>query len=175
MARFALRILAFTAPAFLLGAAQPPSFEARVLAAHNVERARYGAPPMTWDPVLAQGAAQWAATLAQTGGFNHSDRRTRPGIGENLAAGDRGAFPVEQLIAIWTTERILFVPGVFPNVSRDGNWFSVSHYTTMIWPSTTKVGCAMAASPREDLLVCRYAPRGNADGKPVGVPAPVAG
>ena len=170
MARVALVRLGVAASAFLLVAAQPPSFEARVLAVHNAERARYGAPPMVWDPVLAQGAAQWAATLAQTGGFDHSDRRTRPGIGENIAAGDRGAFPVEQLIAIWTSERLLFVPGVFPNVSRDGNWFSVSHYTTMIWPSTTRLGCAMAASPREDLLVCRYSPKGNTDGRPVGVP-----
>ena len=170
MVRVAVVRLAVAASAFLLIAAQPPSFEARVLAVHNAERARYGAPPMVWDPVLAQGAAQWVATLAQTGAFDHSDRSTRPGIGENLAAGDRGAYPVEQLIAIWTSERALFVPGVFPNVSRDGNWFSVSHYTQMIWPSTTRIGCAMAASPREDLLVCRYSPRGNADGKTVGIP-----
>jgi len=171
MAGVALRGLAILVPAFLLGAAQPPSFEARVLAVHNAERARFGAPPMVWDPVLAQGAAQWAGTLAQTGAFEHSDRRTRPGIGENLAAGDRGAFPLEGLLAIWTSERPLFVPGVFPNVSRDGNWFSVSHYTQMIWPATTRIGCAMAASPREDLLVCRYSPRGNTDGRPVGIPA----
>jgi hypothetical protein len=174
MARIALRGLAILLPVLLLSAAPPPNFEARMLAIHNSERARFGAPPLIWDPVLAQGAAQWVAYLAQTGAFDHSPKSSRPGIGENLAAGDRGAFPVEALVHIWIGERNLFVPGVFPNVSRDGNWFSVSHYTQMVWPSTTRIGCAMASSPREDLLVCRYSPRGNADGRPVGVP-PVAG
>lgn len=145
------------------------SFEGRILVAHNRERARFGAAPLLWDLSLAQGAAQWANALARSGSFDHSDRRSRPGVGENLAAGTRGQFSLVALLDIWVSERALFTPGVFPNVSRTGNWFHVSHFTQMIWPTTTRVGCALAAGAREDVLVCRYWPKGNTDGRAVGM------
>jgi hypothetical protein len=142
------------------------NFAARILAVHNAERAAHGEAPLTWDPSLEAGAASYAAGLAFTGAFQHSDRHARPGIGENLWEGSRGYYSLEQMIGGWASEKRVFVPGIFPAVSRTGNWEDVGHYTQMVWPTTTRVGCALA-SGRNDVLVCRYASAGNIDGHPV--------
>jgi len=81
--------------------------------------------------------------------------------------GTRGAFHPQNMIASWSTERARFQRGTFPAVSRTGNWADVGHYSQMIWPTTTRVGCAIASSARVDALVCRYAPAGNIDGRRV--------
>jgi len=103
--------------------------------------------------------------MAATGRFEHSDRRTRPGIGENIWFGTHGRYSVEAMVGAWAAEKRLFVPGIYPNVSRTGNWADVPHYTQMIWRTTQRVGCAVAATPRLDYLVCRYSPKGNIDGR----------
>jgi Cysteine-rich secretory protein family len=145
-------------------------FAPRIVAAHNAWRAQAGVPPLIWDNALATGAAAWAQQLAITGLFRHSDRHARPGIGENMWYGSRGAYSPEVMVSLWGAERRDFVPGIFPNISRTGNWMDASHYTQVIWPTTQRIGCAVASSPRTDYLVCRYSPKGNVDGKPVGYP-----
>lgn len=164
----------------LTGAAQVPpppilafpanSFEGRVLALHNGERVRLGLVPLAWDPALAQGAAQYAAFLAQTGIFEHSNKASRPGVAENLAMGSRGYFGVDRLVGSWLGEKAVFVPGIFPNNSRTGNWLHISHYSQVIWPTTTRLGCAMASGRGNNYLVCRYSPKGNRDGQAIGYP-----
>jgi hypothetical protein len=144
-------------------------FPGRVLAAHNVERSRAGVPPLVWDSTLGTGAAVYAQQLAIAGRFAHSDRSNRPGVGENLWMGTHGAFPIEAMIGAWASEKQFYAPGIFPNVSRSGNWEDVGHYTQMIWPSTRRIGCALASTPRIDYLVCRYATAGNVDGQPIGL------
>ena len=146
-------------------------FPARILGIHNAERARAGVPPLVWDNALGTAAAHYAAQMAMSGVFAHSDRAARPDTGENLWMGTHGAFSVEAMAGGWASEKRFFSPGIFPNVSRTGNWEDVGHYTQMIWPQTTKVGCAIAATPRVDYLVCRYAYKGNIDGRPVGYAA----
>jgi len=142
-------------------------FPSRVLTAQNIERARAGMQPMAWDDSLGSAAAAYAQQLAVTGRFQHSDRSQRRGVGENLWMGTHGAFSVETMIGGWSSEKRYFVPGVFPNVSRSGNWEDVGHYTQMIWPTTQRVGCALASNGRFDYLVCRYANAGNIDGRRV--------
>jgi hypothetical protein len=105
--------------------------------------------------------------LAITNSFHHSDRRARRGTGENLWMGTHGAFSYEAMVAGWSSERRNFVPGVFPAVSRSGRWEDVGHYTQMVWPATTRLGCAVASNTTSDFLVCRYAAAGNIDGRPV--------
>ena len=90
------------------------------------------------------------------------------GVGENLWMGTHGAFGPEAMVGGWASEKRLFVPGIFPNNSRSGNWSDVGHYTQMVWPTTLRVGCALASTPRTDYLVCRYALAGNIDGRWVG-------
>jgi len=142
-------------------------FPARIVAAHNSERAAAGMPPLVWDPQLAGAASIYAQQMAATGLFAHSDRSKRPGTGENLWMGSRGAFTYEAMVGGWGAEKRYFVPGVFPNVSRSGNWADVGHYTQMIWPTTQRVGCAIASNASADYLVCRYATAGNIDGRMV--------
>jgi hypothetical protein len=175
------RILIIKLGAALIAAAGPcaafaasPSifasqFPARVLAAHNSARASAGVGGLVWDPALGSAAAAYAQQMAMTGVFQHSDRKARRGVGENLWMGTRGAFSVETMVGGWASEQRLFMPGIFPNNSRSGNWADVGHYTQMIWPTTTHVGCALASNSRTDYLVCRYSPAGNIDGRAVQV------
>jgi hypothetical protein len=162
----ALAGAAFAAPVTAANndASQMPT---RILAMHNAARAQAGVAPLAWDPALGDAAARYAVFLAATNSFQHSDRSQRPGIGENLWMGTRGYFSYEDMIGRWVNERRDFMPGVFPSVSRSGNWENVGHYTQMVWPTTTRVGCAVATNARNDFLVCRYSPAGNVTGRPV--------
>jgi len=145
----------------------------RILAAHNRERAAVGHPPLAWDPALAGAAASYGPVLASLHQLVHSPRETRPGQRENLAMASHGTLSPEQLVNLWSREKLLMHPGVFPAVSRTGRWEDVAHYTQMVWPTTTRVGCAIFAADM-DYLICRYSPPGNIDGKPVFASASLA-
>ena len=163
----AIVALAASVPA---AAAQPliaSQFPSRILAAHNSERAALGLPLLVWDNDLGNAAAAYAAQMATTGVFQHSDRASRPGVGENLWYGTHGAYSVEAMVGGWASEKSMFAPGIFPSVTRTNNWMDVAHYTQMIWPTTQRIGCALASTARMDYLVCRYSPKGNIDGRPV--------
>ena len=147
--------------------AMASSFNARILAAHNRERSAMRAAPLVWDGSLAAGAATYAQYLASTGSFRHSDRRARGGVGENLWMGTRGVYSPERMIGNWASEKQWFRLGVFPNVSSTGRWSDVAHYTQVIWSTTTRVGCGIASGRGRDVLVCRYSPAGNIDGRRV--------
>lgn len=155
------------ATAFLLtGAMVPPSFEAAVLMQHNAERARLGLQPLQWNEALAHGAAEWASHLAATGRFEHSpDMEGQLRTGENIWGGTAGKFGPARMVAGWISERRHFKPGVFPANSTTGRVEDVSHYTQIVWRSTRELGCAIARSGSEDILVCRYRSPGNVVGK----------
>jgi hypothetical protein len=139
----------------------------RLLALHNRERQAVGARPLTWDPILASAAAAYGPELGRRGRLVHSASAARPGQGENLWMGTRGAYGLEEMAGSWAAEKRLFRAGTFPDVSTSGRWADVGHYTQMIWRSTTRVGCAVHRSDRWDFLVCRYAPPGNFMGQRV--------
>ena len=142
----------------------------RLLAAHNKERAAVGAPPLQWNQDLADHAASYGPTLASLRRMVHSPREGRPGERENLAMAWHGTRSLEQLVDMWSEERQLLVSGsyLFPAMSRTGRWQDIAHYTQMVWPTTTHVGCAIFAADW-DYLICRYSPPGNEDGKPIFV------
>ena len=144
----------------------PPAtmFCMRVVAIHNQARSAAGVGPVIWDRSLAAAAEAYAQQLATGGSWGHSPNALRDGQGENLWMGTRGAFSVDQMVGAWASERSMFRRGAFPQVSRTGNWEDVGHYTQMIWPGTTRVGCAIRSSSRNDYLVCRYSPGGNVMG-----------
>ncbi|HVF36598.1 MAG TPA: CAP domain-containing protein [Sphingomicrobium sp.] len=153
------------------GAMSLSPFARDVLAAHNGERARYGYPDLRWNPALEVSASAYANQLASTGRRVHASRAGRGIERENLSQGMLG-WNSKQMMASWIAERQHFTPGTFPNVCA-GDWSKCGHYTQMIWPTTTDIGCGMARGSGFNWLVCRYSPGGNKDGKLVGVPVPV--
>lgn len=158
-----LSLLLLPMSALLLSAAEPNTqFETQILAAHNIERAGLGLPPLTWDDELAVGAKQWSSYLAKARRFEHSPNE--PGaqpVGENIWGGTAGRFQPVSMVGLWIAEKQHYQPGVFPRNSRTGDVRDVSHYTQVIWRQTTKVGCGISRAYNEDILVCRYARAGN--------------
>ena len=144
------------------------NFEPRLLAAQNRERASLGLPPLRWASDLVPGARQWSDHLARTARFEHSPNM--PGeelLGENIWGGDPGAFTPEAMIDLWIGEKRNFQLGTFPRNSRTGRVSDVSHYTQLIWRSTSEVGCALSRGAAEEILVCRYRHPGNVVGQQV--------
>lgn len=135
----------------------------RLLLAHNVERARVGTPPLRWDDALAAEARVWAWELVDTGQWGHDP--ALHGHGENLWSGwGSRIWTPEEMVGEWAAEKRFYRWGVFPNVSRTGDWTVVGHYTQMVWAGTTHVGCAIASRGDRAVLACRYAPPGNIRG-----------
>lgn len=149
---------------------QPPldKTAAALLAYHNQVRVEVGAPPLRWNAALQTSASAYAAELARTGRLAHAPRAGRGIERENLSKGLIG-WDAGQMLASWIEEKRDFIPGLFPNVSRTENWYDIGHYSQMIWPETTEIGCGMATGSGYQWLVCRYSPGGNKDGKPVGI------
>jgi hypothetical protein len=145
----------------------PDELARRLLAAHNQARATAGVPTLVWDRELAESAAAYGPTLTQLGRPVHAQRFGRNCPHENLLQSTRGGRTPEQMVAYWVSEKRSYVPGIFPNVSRTGQWSDVAHYTQVIWRSTTRVGCAVHSDQNYDWLICRYTPPGNIDGRPV--------
>jgi uncharacterized protein YkwD len=140
---------------------QSGDFQQRVLAQHNLEREDVGVPAMRWNASLAASAQQWADQLARTGRFEHSPENRRTPEGENLWAGTRGYYSPEAMVSAWIREKRYFKPGTFPNNSITGDVEDVGHFTQVAWRASREVGCAVATSYREDILVCRYTQAGN--------------
>ena len=159
--------LAVAATPLLAVSAQANDLADQVLAVHNSERVLVGVPALTWSNSLAADAQAWADHLADIDQMVHAGSDTNPNEGENLAAGSSGGYTDGQLAQLWADEKSYFVEGTFPDVSSDGNWASVGHYTQMIWRNTTQVGCGHASSSGTDYLVCRYNPSGNYIGEKV--------
>ena len=136
-----------------------------VLGAHNQARGQFGVAPLAWSDDLARDAMAHAQFMARTGIYGHDQTPgRRKKSGENLWRGPRGVFSYDIMIGVMIDEAKHFRPGVFPNISRTGVWNDVAHYTQIVWPTTTNVGCALASSATSDYFVCRYSPTGNKDG-----------
>ena len=123
-----------------------------MLVVHDAARRTVGLPALSWSDRLAADARRHAAYLARTGRFDHAPQEAE---GENLWAGTRGAFRYEQMAGDWVSERRRFRNRATLDYARTG------HYSQIVWRETTALGCALATGTREDVLVCRYAPRGN--------------
>ncbi len=136
-------------------------FQKQLLDAHNEERARVGVRPLVWDNTLSSDAQRWANHLAKNDIFEHASDTED---GENLWMGDSAAYAPNEMVGLWISEVKLFKYGIFPRVSKSADWTDVGHYTQVIWPVTSKVGCAKASGGGNDFLVCRYDPAGNVEG-----------
>lgn len=142
--------------------------EQKLLQKHNAERTIFGAPALTWNPQLAVDAQYWADDLAKRNVMQHASKEVRKGAGENLWVGTRGRYTPQQMIDAFIREKSDFRPGIFPNVTKSGNWTNVGHYTQLVWPETKEIGCAIAENRMDEFLVCRYWPAGNVRGVALG-------
>jgi hypothetical protein len=156
-----LCVLAAASPMLIGSTDLTTNLDARVLAAHNRERATLGLPSLAWNEELARSAKTWADYLARTGKFEHAPEPQHDPEGENLWAGSKGYYSAEAMVDGWVREKRFYVAGVFPENSTTGRIADVGHYTQVIWRRTSQVGCALASGEREDVLVCRYSRAGN--------------
>lgn len=131
------------------------------LGAHNVAREEAGVAPLVWSERLVRDAQDWANHLAANNLYEHASPQQRKGQGENLWRGPRGYWDAWDKVGFFVEERRHFRPGQFPDVSLTGRWNDVGHYTQVIWPETREVGCALAHTASDEVLVCRYWPAGN--------------
>ncbi|KAH6602987.1 hypothetical protein BASA61_000555 [Batrachochytrium salamandrivorans] len=123
------------------------------LDAHNYYRNLVGVPIMAWSRTEQGSAQNWANHLAQTNTFAHSR------AGENLgrASGNINLTCEHGLQTFFAVHN-----------SYDGHPIAVNalficygHYTQLVWPSTTAVGCGVARNNDGQYLVCHYNPAGN--------------
>ena len=105
--------------------------DARLLAAHNRERAALNIAPLAWDARLAADARAYAAQLARTNSFGHSDQDDENPVGENLFAGTTGYYAPEAMVGAGTLlsegqileareagARFLVSPGATPRLAE---------------------------------------------------------
>lgn len=140
-----------------------------MLSEHNDARRDFGSQALRYDQNLAADALDYAEELADTRRFAHSTNASRPNQGENLWMGTRNAFSHRVMVGAWIDEKRFFKPGIFPDVTTTNSWADVGHYTAIVWPTTTAVGCGLASNSDYDYLVCRYSPPGNIVGRPLGM------
>ena len=137
-----------------------------ILDIHNRERSAVGAPQLRWSFQLEKDAIGHAQQMARANRLIHAPREGRGIARENLSQGPLGWGP-GQLMRNWLNEKRYFHGGIYPNVCT-GGWSRCAHYTQIIWPGTTHVGCGMVVGRSSNWFVCRYSPGGNKDGKPLG-------
>jgi hypothetical protein len=142
-----------------------PLLRATALLLHNAVRRDFGTAPMAWNEGLAVAARGYAQQMAATNTYQHDQTPGRRKLmGENIWRGPRGVFSYDVMLRLMIDERALFRRGIFPDVSTTGNFHDVAHYTQIVWPTTTEVGCGLVSNETTDYFVCRYAPTGNKDG-----------
>jgi hypothetical protein len=160
-----LALLMAAAPALPQESRYPSPHERDWLGAHNTARDEVGLAPMVWSDQLARDAEAWARHLARNNLYDHASPQQRKGQGENLWRGPKGQWTAWETVGFFIEEKRHFRPGHFPDVSRTGRWSDVAHYTQIIWPQTREVGCAVAHTHHDEVLVCRYWPAGNVWGQ----------
>ncbi|MBN2340275.1 MAG: hypothetical protein JXX29_05625 [Deltaproteobacteria bacterium] len=125
-------------------------------------------PDVTWDPLLAQVAFNYASNCVWAHNENRtSDYEALGGtdyVGENMAAQWGGGEPDPESIVVsqWCSE--------VDEYHYDSNTCdsTCGHYTQVVWAETLRIGCATvdcSASGNGYITVCDYAPGGNFNGR----------
>jgi len=128
------------------------------LTTHNDVRASFDVSPLEWSTSLASKAQEWAngCKFESTGGSLSPER-----YGENITAG-AGHFSVEDATKLFTGDYSDFQA-----------YHSFTHFTQVVWKSTTRLGCGVAQCDgifdssygKATYYVCLYDPPGNVIGQ----------
>lgn len=139
-------------------------FADQMVCGHNEVRAQVGAPPVRWNQDLARQAQAWTQNNLNLGHLQHSDPKSRPRQGENLAAVYGGHIGPASLLSGWASERSKY-HGEPIDCGSPTDISAIGHYTQIIWRRTTEIGCGTASDLDNQVLVCRYRPPGNVCGQ----------
>ncbi|KAM5354884.1 hypothetical protein ACJ41O_001530 [Fusarium nematophilum] len=132
---------------------------------HNDAREKKNVKALVWDRNLESQARTWAKRLAKYGQFKHSDPKTRPNQGENLAFVSSSE-TIKDPITIGTKGWLAEIKYYRNEVIPKGKFSDYGHYTQCVWKGTTKVGIATASDGEGGwITVARYSPPGNVAGQ----------
>jgi pathogenesis-related protein 1 len=141
-----------------------------ILAAHNAARSAKCLKSLSWDPIAAMVAKNYAATCPSGHNKNRDDEYTNAGglciasewpycgtsiIGENIAWMTKGT--LTEFVNLWNEEEKDWSCGTLPSYQP-----GTGHYSQVVWSTTTKVGCGRHTNcDGLEILVCNYYPPGN--------------
>ncbi|XP_055001903.1 cysteine-rich secretory protein LCCL domain-containing 2 [Sorex araneus] len=154
----------------------PHADREEILLLHNKLRGQVYPPAsnmeyMTWDEELERSAAAWASECL----WEHGPTHLLVSIGQNLAV-HWGRYRSPGFhVQSWYDEVKDYT---YPAPHECNPWCPercsgamCTHYTQIVWATTTKIGCAVHTCPRMDVwgdvwenavyLVCNYSPKGN--------------
>jgi pathogenesis-related protein 1 len=116
-------------------------------------------PPVSWSDEVAATAQAWADSLknGMACGLQHANGT---GYGENLAGGTH--LSAQAAVDLWSNEEQNYTYS--PKYEFATN---TGHYTQIVWRKSTHIGCASAACPGSNVIVCRYDPPGNYIGQQI--------
>lgn len=135
-------------------ASDVPDLYRAILEEHNALRKKHRAPPLTWDADLAKGAERWAHACV----FEHDPNNTKHGENLFMAYGEPDPAKVlRSSLKAWYGE---------VNDYRYGSLSSgTGHFTQVVWKGSKRLGCSVHRCKPMRIVVCRYDPPGNVQGK----------
>jgi uncharacterized protein YkwD len=158
------------------GSTGPTTDELAWLTPMNAARTTVGEMPLTWDPIAAQVALDYASKCVYAHNGSASSEYQAlggsGGLGENIAAG-APTQTIAGAVASWVNEVANYDHAT--NTCAAGK--TCGHYTQVVWSTTRRVGCAQVscttgspfgtfANGQWDYEVCDYNPPGNVNGNP---------
>ncbi|GLJ27171.1 hypothetical protein SUGI_0532650 [Cryptomeria japonica] len=124
------------------------------LVPHNEARKEVGVPPLSWSPKLTTYARNYARERRGDCLLQHSEGSP---YGENIFWGSGRHWTPQQAVKAWVDEKKWYI---YSNNTCTGP--DCSHYTQIVWRTTTSVGCAVIKCNSGDtFMTCNYDPPGN--------------
>uniref|UniRef100_A0A090XD52 Putative antigen 5/scp domain-containing protein n=2 Tax=Ixodes ricinus TaxID=34613 RepID=A0A090XD52_IXORI len=135
-------------------------FHKLCLNAHNRYRAKHGVKKLRSNSTLYVLALRWAGRLANLDDVEKVTHQQGLHIGENIywRTGNSLLYTntAQDAVAAWYNERLKYDynSGVYSE--------ETSHFTQLVWASTTDLGCGYKISLKGTMfVVCNYFPQGN--------------
>jgi pathogenesis-related protein 1 len=124
------------------------------LVPQNEARRQVGVPPLKWDVKLTNYARTYARERRADCLLQHSDGP----FGENIFWGSGRGWNATEAVGAWVDEKKWY--NYANNSCSSGK--DCTHYTQIVWRTTTKVGCAVVKCNSGDTFItCNYYPPGN--------------
>jgi hypothetical protein len=146
-----------------IGVSSSGDFNGDSLRQHNSYRAILGLSSVAYDGKLAAYAQKHAASMAAG---SHPFAHSQGPYGENqsMSTGrDDKSLTGAECTKAWFLEFEMYNGEGIP-YPPSKLFEKYGHFTQVMWPTTTRVGCASASGRRGTFVVCEYEPRGNVQG-----------